>query len=162
MKNSEISDPVTQSEMTQSRSDPAAGKPDRYALSLRAVRSDHPVKGRVLVVDDVRNQADSFAYILREHGYAAIPVYSGKDAVAHAWAIRPDLAVVNLTMPEMDGIQTAVEIWDRLPNVKILFTSAYERDILLARTRLTAARLGRDYEVIQKPVDLDAFLGSIA
>jgi DNA-binding response OmpR family regulator len=116
---------------------------------------------KVLVVDDVRSSADAFASIILEYGYAAIPVYDGADAVKHAWALRPQLAIVNVNMAEKDGVETAVEIWDEVPNCKILFMSGYPLESVAERVRLTARKPGKDYELTEKPIRIEDFLAKV-
>lgn len=62
---------------------------------------------RVLVVDDNRDLADSTAEMLRALDYDVRTVYTGQDAVAVAGKYRPDIVMLDINMPGMDGFQTA-------------------------------------------------------
>ncbi len=58
---------------------------------------------RVLLVDDNRDAADSMAILLEMSGHAVTIAYDGMEAVHVAARVRPDVALVDLAMPGMDG-----------------------------------------------------------
>ncbi len=58
---------------------------------------------KVLVVDDNRDAADTMAEILRVMGYEAFTAYDGVEGVAQAEALRPEVVVLDLGMPRLDG-----------------------------------------------------------
>ncbi len=62
---------------------------------------------RVLVVDDNRDAADSMASLLRAMGHESRAAYSGAEGLALAREFRPQLALLDIGMPEMDGHQLA-------------------------------------------------------
>jgi len=61
----------------------------------------------ILVVDDVADSADSLAELLGCHGYAARAAHSGAEALRAADAERPDVVILDLAMPAMDGWELA-------------------------------------------------------
>ena len=65
---------------------------------------------RVLVVDDDRDTAESTAYLLALHGFRAAPARGGAEAVRLASADPPDVALVDLMMPGMDGFEVAARL----------------------------------------------------
>ena len=106
-------------------------------------------KSRVLVVDDERVIADTLAIILNQHGYDASAVYTGTAAVERARSVRPDLIISDVIMPDMNGIEAAINIRRFLPECKILLFSgqAATADLLEnARAR------GHEFEILAKPV----------
>ncbi len=108
-----------------------------------------PKKPKVLVVDDEHVIADTLAKILDLNGYDASAVYTGTAAVESARALRPDLIISDVIMPDMDGIEAAINIRSFLPNCKILLFSgqAATADLLEnARAR------GHEFEILGKPV----------
>jgi CheY-like chemotaxis protein len=108
-----------------------------------------PKKPKVLVVDDEQVIADTLAKILDLNGYDASAVYTGTAAVESARALRPDLIISDVIMPDMDGIEAAIHIRAFLPNCKILLFSgqAATADLLEnARSR------GHEFEILAKPV----------
>ena len=80
-------------------------------------------KPRVLVVDDERVIADTLAKILNLNGYDASAVYTGTAAVESARSLKPDLIISDVILPDMDGIEAAINIRGFLPNCKILLFS---------------------------------------
>src|ERR1700675_252397 len=63
---------------------------------------------RVLVVDDDREGADSLGLLVEELGNQAHVTYGGMQALGVAAAFRPDLMLVDLIMPNMDGCRLAM------------------------------------------------------
>jgi CheY-like chemotaxis protein len=111
---------------------------------------DEPVrKPKVLVVDDERVIADTLAIILNQHGFEASAVYTGTGAVEKARAEKPDLIISDVIMPDMNGIEAAINIRAFLPNCKILLFSGQAATAdLLERARSQ----GHEFEILAKPV----------
>jgi CheY-like chemotaxis protein len=61
---------------------------------------------RVLVVDDDRDSADSLARLIQELGYEAKAVYRGDEALDEVAGFQPDMALIDLGMPGIDGFET--------------------------------------------------------
>jgi signal transduction histidine kinase len=70
-------------------------------------------RGRILVVDDHAVNCELLEAILAPHGYLVEQAYSGPDAVAHARKNPPDLVLLDVNMPGMDGFQVARELRSR-------------------------------------------------
>jgi len=68
------------------------------------------MRARILVVDDDRDNADSLARLVTILGHEAITAYSGRQAIEAARDLRPELVLVDLEMPGMDGYETAAHI----------------------------------------------------
>ena len=64
-------------------------------------------KNTILVVDDNQDAAYTISMFLELKGYTVHTRYSGKDALEAVEALRPDLVILDLAMPEMDGYETA-------------------------------------------------------
>jgi len=106
-------------------------------------------KPRVLVVDDERVIADTLAIILNQHGFEAAAVYTGTAAVERARNTQPDLIISDVIMPDMNGIEAAINIRQFLPSCKILLFSGQAATADL----LESARLkGYEFEILAKPV----------
>ncbi|HKD45759.1 MAG TPA: response regulator [Candidatus Angelobacter sp.] len=119
-----------------------------------------PSKPRVLVVDDERVIADTLAIILNQNGFEATAVYTGSAAVERARASQPDLVISDVIMPDMNGIEAAIQIRQMLPKCKILLFSGQAATAdLLEKARAQ----GHEFEILAKPVhpqDLLAKLGT--
>ena len=80
---------------------------------------------RVLVVDDDLSVADAISRTLNRRGHEAIVVHNGLDAIRAAQNQSPDLVVLDVVMPGMDGGQLFDRIRQILPNMKVLLSSGY-------------------------------------
>jgi hypothetical protein len=65
---------------------------------------------RVLVADDNEDAAEATADVLRLGGYEVMIAYDGKQAVKVARVFQPDVAILDINMPVMDGYEVALEI----------------------------------------------------
>src|SRR5450759_240147 len=88
---------------------------------------------RILIADDhdvVRE--GTRAVIERQPGWEVCGVAAtGLEAVEQAFALKPDIVVMDMTMPELNGLDAAVQIKRRLPQTEILIFSAYQTDELI-------------------------------
>jgi len=105
---------------------------------------------RVLVVDDEVNIAELLGMALRYEGWEATLAHTGTKAVARAKDVRPDAIVLDVMLPDFDGLEVLRRVRHHLPDVPILFLTA--RDSVEDRVAgLTAG--GDDYVV--KPFSLE-------
>jgi CheY-like chemotaxis protein len=72
--------------------------------------ADSPRPLRVLIVDDDRDTTDSLAVLLKLWGFQPLVAYDGPAALAVAAAERPDLVLLDLSMPGMDGYELALRL----------------------------------------------------
>jgi two-component system CheB/CheR fusion protein len=84
------------------------------AKSASAAKGAQPKPGsgarRVLVVDDNRDAAESLASLVGALGHEVREVYSGASALEAVPSFRPDLIVLDIGLPDMDGYETARRI----------------------------------------------------
>ncbi len=62
-------------------------------------------KGRILVIEDNRDAADSLKLILEGFGYAAEVTYSGKAVLKAALDTKPNLVLCDIGLPDLDGFE---------------------------------------------------------
>jgi DNA-binding NarL/FixJ family response regulator len=88
---------------------------------------------RILIADDhdvVRE--GTRAVIERQPGWEVCGVAAtGLEAVEQAFALKPDIVVMDMTMPELNGLDAAVQIKRRLPQTEILIFSAHQTDEMI-------------------------------
>ncbi len=82
---------------------------------------------KILVVDDDRAIADAIAFYLRGDGYSPIVATSGIEALNIIKGTEINLIIMDIMMPELDGIQTTLRIREEL-NIPIIMLSAKSED----------------------------------
>jgi PAS domain S-box-containing protein len=104
----------------------------------------------VLVVDDSKEAAQSLAYVLGRWGYEARVAYDGPGALEQAKARRPDVVLLDIGMPRMDGYEVARRLRAREGGDKVVLVAVtgYGQD----EDRRRAREAGFDYHML-KPVD---------
>ena len=121
--------------------------------------TSNKTKRRVLVVDDEQVIADTLSIILNKAGFEASPVYTGMAAVESARNIQPDLIISDVIMPDMNGIEAAIQIRSFLPSCKILLFSGQAATADLLES---ARAKGHEFEILAKPVHPQDLLAKLA
>lgn len=113
---------------------------------------------KILLVDDEQDILDFLSYNLKKEGYQVFTSLNGKDAIATAKKEMPHLIVLDVMMPEMDGIETCREIReiDSLKDVVIAFLSARNEDY----SQIAGFEVGAD-DYITKPIKPRVFISRI-
>jgi signal transduction histidine kinase len=96
---------------------------------------------RVLVVDDVADVREGLARLLRRLGMTVVGLAAdGLEAVQLVATTRPQVVVMDLRMPRMDGVQATRQILGRHPEVAVLMLSAYGDESLVIDALMAGAR----------------------
>jgi two-component system sensor histidine kinase ChiS len=114
---------------------------------------------RILLVDDALSNLMFLENILQSEGYGTVLAQSGKEALAIAKQSCPDLVLLDLIMPEMDGFEVCQEFRadPSLQHVPIIFVSALDDE----KSKLKGlGLLGDDY--LTKPVQKNLVLAKVA
>lgn len=111
---------------------------------------------RVLAVDDERSLTELLSMALRYEGWTVHTAATGRDAVATAHEVRPDVIVLDMMLPDIDGLEVMRRVRADLPHVPVIFLTA--RDGVEDRVGgLTAG--GDDY--VTKPFSLEEVVARI-
>jgi DNA-binding response OmpR family regulator len=110
-------------------------------------------RARILLVDDESAILNLFEDYLRIQGFDVVTASNGMEALARLEADHPDVILLDVRMPEMDGIETLKRIVARNPGVGVLMVSGQD-DLILAKE---AIALGA-FDYILKPIDF-GYLG---
>jgi two-component system OmpR family response regulator len=111
---------------------------------------------RVLVVDDEPSLAELLSSVLRYEGWSVRTAGNGADAVRSAREFRPDAVVLDIMLPDFDGVEVMRRMRQDLPDICVLFLTA--RDAVEDRVAgLTAG--GDDY--VTKPFSLEEVLARL-
>jgi CheY-like chemotaxis protein len=124
----------------------------------QADASGEPHGRRLLVVDDNRDAADTLAMLLSFLGYDTQTAYNGQEALTLAASFCPDMVILDINMPVMDGYQAAKELRstkDKTRLVLVALTAKGSDD-----DKEEARRAGFDFHVL-KPVDGEALAGLV-
>ena len=106
-------------------------------------------KQRIYVVDDEHVIATTLAIILTQNGFDALAFGSAKEAITAAEALPPDLLLTDVVMPDMNGIELAIQFRQKYPDCKVLLFSGQAA----TNNLLEAAKgAGYDLELLSKPV----------
>ena len=104
---------------------------------------------KILIVDDEPDIIEILKYNLNNEGYDVKTANNGKKAIEKAKKFIPDIILLDVMMPEMDGIEACVELKkiSTLSNTRIIFLSARGEDF----TQIAAFDAGAD-DYLTKPV----------
>lgn len=112
---------------------------------------------RVLLADDADILRAMMVRHLSEHGFAVVgEVTTGAAAVRQAQVLRPDVVVLDVSMPEMDGLEALLELRAACPEIKVVVFSAYEA----AHMATTVVELGAE-AYLEKSQGLSALSAAI-
>jgi CheY-like chemotaxis protein len=102
---------------------------------------------KILVVDDDRDHADSLAELLVLEGHDVEATYSGEDAVAAFKRTDFDLAFMDVMMPNMNGVESFLEIKRNKPNAQVIMMTGFSVDELIKQATDNGA-----VDALQKPL----------
>ncbi len=117
---------------------------------------------KILVVDDDPDMRDALTIILESRGYQIVTAQDGVEALANLKAERPDLMMLDLLMPKMDGFAVLKELqdarWSKYREIPILILSSVREEASRRRYELeTALTLAVD-DYVEKPIAPDVLL----
>lgn len=105
---------------------------------------------KILIVDDEKNMIWALKKALKNESYTIITAYNGKDAVEMVKEQNPDLVLIDLRMPEMDGLEALEKIKKWNHKISVIMITAHGT----MESAIEAMKMGAlDY--ISKPFDID-------
>ena len=120
-----------------------------------------PVAERVLIVDDHPLTRDALSALLAQQGFDVVgEAEDGASAIAEAAALRPDIVLLDLTMPGMDGLTALPKIREQAPESEVVVLTASDTEENL----LAAIRAGASGYLLktEPPEQIAAFLRGVA
>jgi two-component system CheB/CheR fusion protein len=114
---------------------------------------------RVLIVDDNEDAANSLAMVLQLSGHETASVYTAADALEHAAVFKPDVVLLDIGLPGMDGYEVAQRLRELpgLRGIKLVAVTGYGR----SDDRLRARDAGFD-DHLTKPVEFEVLDRTLA
>ena len=135
---------------------PYVGEPE-----LKATPAQRPTGKacRILIVDDNVDSADSLAMVLKYDGHETERVYSSRDVLSKALAFKPDVVLLDIGLPDIDGYEIArrLRAAPELASVRLVALTGYGQPEDKLRTR----DAGFDDHLV-KPVEFPALERAIA
>jgi two-component system KDP operon response regulator KdpE len=112
----------------------------------------HEKKNTILVVDDEPQIQKMLGILLEAENFKMVEATSGKQAVRLCASVKPDLILLDLGLPDMDGkdVITAIREWSQAPII-VLSVRASDEEIT------TALNMGAN-DYVTKPFDVDVLL----
>lgn len=117
---------------------------------------------KILIVDDDPDIRDALSMILESRGYQVATAEDGVEGLANLKAEIPDLMILDLLMPKMDGFTVLKELqdprWSKCQNIPILILTSVREEASRRRYELeTGLELGVD-DYVEKPVPPEVLL----
>lgn len=114
---------------------------------------------KILIVDDEATIADTLALIFASSGYESRTAYSAEEALAMLEDWRPDLAIIDVVLPGMNGIEFAIFLKASYPGCQfLLFSGQPGATGLLEEAR----KKGHLFEILAKPLHPTFMLATVA
>ncbi len=108
---------------------------------------------QILVVDDEERIRQSLNGVLKDEGYEVLEAKDGVQALKQVENDAPDLVLLDIWMPGMDGIETLERVKAQIPNLPVIMISGHANIELAVK----ATKLGA-YDFIEKPLSLEKVL----
>ena len=120
---------------------------------------------KILLVDDDPDILDALSMILESKGYQVVTAQDGIEGLASLKAEKPDVLILDLLMPKMDGFAVCKELqdprWSKYKDVPILILTSVREEASRRRYELeTGLELDVD-DYVEKPISPDVLLDRI-
>jgi two-component system KDP operon response regulator KdpE len=102
------------------RADDVPGRVRHHVIDQEVIVSTQPL---VLVADDEPRITKLVSIALGEEGFRVVTAGSGEEALAKAEEVRPDIVLLDIVMPDLDGIEVMRQLRERRPVAVILLTA---------------------------------------
>jgi DNA-binding NtrC family response regulator len=107
----------------------------------------------ILIIDDDKQLSLSFTKILTQDGYDIATAYLGKEGIEKTSELKPDLVILDIRLPDMNGIDVFDVIHDLFPKLPVIIVTAFGT----TETAIGAIKKGA-YDYIYKPFDVSEML----
>ena len=117
---------------------------------------------KILIVDDDPDILDAMTMIMESQGYQVVTARDGIEGLANLKSENPDLLILDLMMPKMDGFAVCKELqdprWSKYKNIPILILTSVREEASRRRYELeTGLELDVD-DYVEKPISPDVLL----
>lgn len=110
----------------------------------------------IMVVDDAMFMRKKCAQVLTQNGYTVVEAANGREAVSAYKSSKPDAVLMDITMPDMDGLQALKELLTFDPECKVSMCSAMGQQSMV----IEALKMGA-MDFVVKPFDVARVIGAV-
>lgn len=113
---------------------------------------------KILLIDDEPELVRAVTVRFKASGYEVIPAFDGQEGIDKAQEFKPDLVLLDIVMPEMDGYEVCKRLKSNpdTKDIPILIFTAYDQRDLEQKCILAGANV-----IIMKPFETDELLESV-
>ncbi|RMH09182.1 MAG: sigma-54-dependent Fis family transcriptional regulator [Nitrospirae bacterium] len=108
------------------------------------------MSGTICIVDDEPSILNTLSSILEDEGYEVLLAKNGAEALQVIRADPPDLVLLDIWMPEMDGLETLQHVRQEFPRIMVIMMSGHGS----VETAVKATKLGA-FDYLEKPLDME-------
>lgn len=112
---------------------------------------------KVLIIDDERQILDSLSSILQDDGFQVFTAKEGKEGLELFDAVKPEIVILDIWMPELDGLQVLKMIKEKDKDAIVIVISGHGT----ISTAVEAVKVGA-YDFLEKPLSIDKVLEVIS
>ena len=120
---------------------------------------------KILVVDDDPDILDAMSMILESRGYNLIFAHDGLECLDKLISEKPDLMILDLLMPKMDGFAVYKELqtskWSEYRDMPILILSSVREEASRRRYELETGQILKPDEYVEKPIVPGVLIGRV-
>ena len=110
----------------------------------------------VLIVEDEKNIVDILRFNLQREGYQTCEAYDGEDGLAKALSVNPDLILLDVMLPKMNGFDVCRRLRDKGDNVPVIILTAREEEA----DKVLGLEIGAD-DYITKPFSMRVLIARV-
>ena len=108
------------------------------------------MSGTICVVDDEPSILNTLSSILEDEGYQVALAKNGEEALKVIQMEPPDVVILDIWMPELDGLEVLTRVRELFPSMMVIMMSGHGS----VETAVKATKLGA-YDYLEKPLDLE-------
>ena len=120
------------------------------------------MQGKLLLIDDDPDILDALTMILEAEGYEVVTARDGIEGLANLRAEKPDLIILDLLMPKMDGFAVCKELqdprWSKYRDIPILILTSVREEASRRRYELETGLQLDVADYVEKPISPDIML----
>ncbi|MBN3040865.1 MAG: response regulator [Candidatus Omnitrophica bacterium] len=117
---------------------------------------------KILLVDDEKDMLDIFGTVLSNSGYVVVKAYNGKDGILMAKNQKPDLIILDIKMPGMDGVAASDILRDDpvTRDIPVIYLSSLVKKEQLKDGFIEGSRIG-DLHFLSKSCSFEQLLAEV-